>query len=71
MWVTDLVFSTNKLVVADINGETIDTGNNTIAREGEKWASYYVYKRLGTWGLAEVAEAAKYGKKPGDIKYEE
>lgn len=70
-WVTDLVFSTNKLVVEDINGETIDTGNNTIAREGEKWASYYVYKRLGTWGLSEVAEAAKYGKKPGDIKYED
>lgn len=71
LWVTDLVYSTNKLVVADINGETIDTGNNTIAREGEKWASYYVYKRLGTWGLAEVEEAAKYGKKPGDIKYED
>ena len=71
MWVTDLIFSTNNLVVTDINGETIDTSNNTIAREGEKWASYYVYKRLGTWGLAEVAEAAKYGKKPGDIKYED
>ncbi len=71
LWVTDLVFSTNKLEVADINGETIDTGNNTIAREGEKWASYYVYRRLGTWGLSEVAEAAKYGKKPGDIKYED
>ena len=71
MWVTDLIYSTNKLVVADINGETIDTGNNTIARKGEKWASYYVYKRLGTWGLAEVEEATKYGKKPGDIKYED
>lgn len=71
IWVTDLVFSTNKLKVVDINGETIDTGNNTIAREGEDWASYYVYRRLGTWGLAEVEEAAKYGKKPGDIKYED
>jgi TonB-linked SusC/RagA family outer membrane protein len=71
MWVTDLIFSTNKLVVVDINGETIDTGNNTIAREGEEWAAYYVYKRLGTWSLSEVAEAAKYGKKPGDIKYED
>jgi len=70
-WVTDLVYSTNRLVVADINGETIDTGNNTIAREGLPWASYYVYKRLGTWGLSEVEEAAKYGKKPGDIKYED
>jgi TonB-linked SusC/RagA family outer membrane protein len=71
LWTTDLIYSTNKLVVADINGETIDTGNNTIAREGEEWAAYYVYRRLGTWGLAEVAEAAKYNKKPGDIKYED
>jgi TonB-linked SusC/RagA family outer membrane protein len=71
LWVTDLVFSTNKIVVADINGETIDTGNNTIAKEGEEWAAYYVYRRLGTWNLAEVAEAAKYNKKPGDIKFED
>lgn len=71
MWQTDLVFSTNKVKTIDINGETIDTGNNTIAREGIDWASYYVYKRLGTWGLAEAEEAAKYGKKPGDIKYED
>ncbi|MDR2448493.1 MAG: TonB-dependent receptor [Prevotellaceae bacterium] len=71
LWVTDLVFSTNKLVVVDINGETIDTGNNTIAKEGEEWAAYSVYRRLGTWSLAEVAEAAKYNKKPGDIKYED
>jgi TonB-linked SusC/RagA family outer membrane protein len=70
-WVTDLVFSTNRLTVVDINGETIDTGNNTIAREGLDWATYSVYKRLGTWSLAEVAEAAKYGKKPGDIKYDD
>ncbi len=71
MWVTDLVYSTNKVKTIDINGETIDTGNNTIAREGIDWASYSVYKRLGTWSLAEVEEAAKYGKRPGDIKYED
>ncbi|MFV0591013.1 MAG: TonB-dependent receptor [Draconibacterium sp.] len=70
-WITDFIFSTNKLIVEDINGETIDTGNNTIAREGEEWASYFVYNRLGTWGLDEVKEAAVYGKKPGDIKYED
>ncbi len=70
-WSTDFIFSTNKLLVKDIGGETIDTGNNTIAREGEEWASYYVFKRLGTWGLDEVQEASVYGKKPGDIKYED
>ena len=70
-WSTDFIFSTNKLIVEDINGETIQTGNNTIAREGEEWASYFVFNRLGTWGLDEVREAAIYGKKPGDIKYED
>lgn len=70
-WSTDFVFSTNKLLVKDIGGETIDTGNNTIAREGEEWASYFVYNRIGTWGLNEVDEAAVYGKKPGDLKYED
>ncbi len=71
LWQTDLVFSTNKVKTIDINGETIDTGNNTIAREGVDWASYYVYRRLGTWSLTEVEEAAKFGKRPGDIKYED
>lgn len=51
MWQTDLVYSTNKVKTIDINDETIDLGNDVIAREGIDWASYYVYKRLGTWGL--------------------
>ena len=70
-WSTDIVFSTNKLLVLDVGGETIDTGNNTIARAGEEWASYFVLNRIGTWGLDEVDEARRYGKKPGDIKYED
>ena len=70
-WDTDLVFSTNKIVVADINGETIDLGNNARAVEGLPWGSFFVLNRLGTWGLDEVEEASKYGKKPGDIKYED
>jgi TonB-linked SusC/RagA family outer membrane protein len=70
-WSTDFIFSTNKLVVVDIGGETIETGNGTIAREGEEWASYFMFKRLGTWGLNEIKEAAVYGKKPGDLKFED
>jgi hypothetical protein len=57
--------------VVNVNGETIQTGNNTIAREGEEWGAYSVYRRLGTWSLAETAEAARYGKKPGDLKFED
>lgn len=49
MWVTDIVYSTNKVKTIDINGETIEIGLNTIAREGVDWASYYVYK-IGNMG---------------------
>ncbi|MGQ8335006.1 TonB-dependent receptor [Sunxiuqinia sp. A32] len=70
-WTTNLIFSNNKLVVKDVGGETINTGNNTVAKEGEEWATYYVYKRIGTWGLDEIEEAAVFGKKPGDLKYED
>ena len=70
-WDTDLIFATNKIIVVDINGETIDLGNNCRAVEGMPWGSYFVLNRLGTWGLDEVEEAAKYGKKPGDLKFED
>lgn len=70
-WSTDIIFSTNKLMVVDVGGETIQTGFGTIAREGEEWASYFGFNRLGTWGLDEIKEAAVYGKRPGDLKYED
>ncbi len=43
-------------------------GNSTILRVGQPMGSYIGFVRLGTWGANEAAEAAKYGKKPGDIK---
>lgn len=70
-WDTDIVFATNKIIVEDINDETIDLGNNCRAVEGMPWGSYFVLNRIGTWGLEEVDEAAKYGKKPGDLKFED
>lgn len=68
-WKTDVVFSTNKLVVEDIGGQTLQLGNDAIAREGEEWATFNIFKRIGTWGLDEIEEAAVYAKKPGDLKY--
>lgn len=70
-WDTDIIFATNKIIVVDINDEIIDLGNNARAVEGKPWGSFFVLNRLGTWSLDEVDEAAKYGKKPGDIKYED
>ncbi len=70
-WDTDLIFSTNKIIVEDINDEIIELGNQARAVEGKEWGTFFVLNRIGTWGLDEVDEAAKYGKKPGDLKYED
>lgn len=70
-WDTDLIFSTNKIKVIDINDEVIDLGNNARAVEGKRWGAFFVLNRIGTWGLDEVEEASKYGKKPGDLKFED
>lgn len=42
--------------------------NTTVLRVGESVSSFYGLKLLGTWGSDEAAEAAKYGKLPGDLK---
>jgi TonB-linked SusC/RagA family outer membrane protein len=39
-----------------------------LLRVGQPASVFYGYKVLGTWGTAEAAEAAKYGKLPGDLK---
>ncbi|MDR2911903.1 MAG: TonB-dependent receptor [Alistipes sp.] len=71
LWSTDLIYSTNKTMVIDINGETISTGNDTFAVEGQPWAVYWIYDRVGTWGLDEVEQAKRYNKAPGDQKFDD
>lgn len=70
-WDTDIIFSTNRTKVIDLGGEILNIGTDTRAEEGKTWGTYYIYHLLGTWGLDEVAEAARYGCKPGDKKYED
>jgi len=55
-------------VLALTGGSDIFQGS-TIIREGKPVGSFFGYKHLGTWGEHEQAEAAKYFKKPGDVKY--
>ena len=69
-WDTDLIFSKNKIMVVDINDELLSFQGGYL-KEGEEWGSFYLYNRIGTWGLDEIEEAAKYNKKPGDLKYED
>lgn len=77
-WSLDFILSSNrnKILKLGTNNEDIYMGPyfldaTNILRVGEAVNSYVGYVRLGTWGTAEAAEAAKFGKKPGDLKFED
>ena len=66
-------YNTNRIEKLGANNEDILTnpgfvGGNVILRVGESLSSFYGYKRLGTWGSSEAAEAAKVGAVPGQAK---
>lgn len=66
----------NKVVALGTTGADVFPGpsyvsETNVARVGEPMGSFYGYVRLGTWGTAEQAEAAKYLKKPGDLKMQD
>lgn len=66
----------NEITALGANNEDIFMGpnflgNTNILRVGESVSSFYGYVNDGVWGTAEVQEAAKYGKKPGDTKYKD
>ena len=70
-WNSTFNISVNKnKVIALTGGADIFSGPGVI-REGEPVGSFFGYVHLGTWGTAEADEAAKYLKKPGDIKYQD
>jgi TonB-linked SusC/RagA family outer membrane protein len=70
-WDTDFIFSTNRTRCIDLQleeGQYIDAFGGRVY-EGYEWGTLYAYNRIGTWGLDEVEEAARYGRVPGEIKY--
>ena len=73
-WNMSAVFSKNEnkvLALGDTDADVISSGflgAATILRVGKPMGSFIGVERLGTWGTDEVVEAARYGKKPGDIK---
>lgn len=75
-WSLDLILSANrnKILKLGENNEDIYMGPyfldaTNILRVGEAVNSYVGYVRQGTWGTAEAEQAAKFGKKPGDLKF--
>ncbi|MDQ0109761.1 TonB-linked SusC/RagA family outer membrane protein [Chitinophaga terrae (ex Kim and Jung 2007)] len=67
-WSTSFNFSMNRSKVLKLNGDIMYTWAGRIM-EGQPLNEFFGYQRLGTWGSDEAAEAAVYGKKPGDLKF--
>ncbi|MDB4902943.1 MAG: TonB-dependent receptor [Mucilaginibacter sp.] len=76
-WTTNLNVSINRNKVTNLGGldnQVVGSGNNTvnaILKVGQPLGEFYGYKFLGTWKTSEAAQAALYGMKPGDAKYQD
>ena len=70
-WTTDFNISLNQNKVIALTGGADIFSGSSIIREGEPVGSFFGFVHLGTWGTHEEDEAAKYLKKPGDIKYQD
>ncbi len=75
-WSTDLIASANqnKIVGLGPTGAPIyvqtGAGNGTsVLRVGSPIGSFFGLTRLGTYSTEEVSLAARYGMKPGDLKF--
>ncbi|MDB5010760.1 MAG: TonB-dependent receptor, partial [Mucilaginibacter sp.] len=76
-WSTNINLSINRNKVTNLGGldnQVVGSGNNTvnaILKVGQPLGEFYGYKFLGTWKTSEAAQAALYGMKPGDAKYQD
>jgi TonB-linked SusC/RagA family outer membrane protein len=66
-WNSTLTWSMDRSKIDELsNGRTKDVNNNWFV--GEEIGVYYDWVYDGIWKTEEAAEAAKYGRKPGQIK---
>ncbi len=77
-WETLFTISANKNEITELGPTGADiytdtgAGNGTsVYRVGEPIGSFFGLNRMGTWGTMEAAEAARYGRVPGDLKFED
>ena len=68
-WDLDLIYSTNKTIIDKLYGSLSTHGGQV--EEGQPYMRWGMRKLLGTWGIEEAAEAAVYGRTPGDYKLED
>ncbi len=65
-WTTDFNFSTVKEEIVELS-----VGGDDVSKAwfvGHPINVLYDYEKIGIWQTSEATEAAKYGKKPGEIK---
>lgn len=68
-WDLDFIFYTNETIVEKLYGTLSNHGGQ--CEEGKPYMRWANYKLLGTWSTEEAAEAALYGRTPGDYKLED
>lgn len=77
-WETSFTLSANKNEITELGPTGADiyvstgAGNGTsVFRVGEPIGTFFGLNRLGVWSTEEAVEAARYGKVPGDLKFED
>lgn len=72
-WSTTITFMKNKEKITELTGgvKVLDIGTSNRPQYlvvGNPVNSFYDYEKVGIWQLNQADEAAKYGKKPGEIR---
>lgn len=78
-WSSNFTISFNRNKVVDLMGlDNVQVNNIGSAQSGISYlkvgrplGEFYGYKFLGTWKSGDATEAAKFGMKPGDARYED
>ena len=77
-WETHLTYTSNKNKIIELGPTNSDVyvdtgaGNATsVYRVGEPIGTFFGLNRLGCWKTTEAVEAARYGRVPGDLKFED
>lgn len=77
-WTSQLTLTSNRNKILELGPTNADVyhdtgaGNATyVYRVGEPIGSFFGLNRMGTWNTDEAVEAARYGRLPGDLKFED
>ena len=77
-WETLFTIAANKNEITELGPTGADiytdtgAGNGTsVYRVGEPIGTFFGLNRMGTWGTNEAVQAARYGRVPGDLKFED